>query len=159
MTGVGNERCTKMNSAQFERLPHFIKKEMESISEKIRPLMKKVSTYYIFGLPLMLTGILNILFYLFDDGTNMDDYLVLILYTFLAALGLALFNESRLLKKEIHQVGKDYIIERINKSELMEDDEKNRYIASVKQQVKMDLQPFFRFLAEENKRNQDGLFK
>ena len=43
----------KMNSAQFERLPHFIKKEMDSISEKIRPMMKKISTYYIFGLPLM----------------------------------------------------------------------------------------------------------
>lgn len=148
-----------MNSAQFERLPHFIKKEMESISEKIRPLMKKVSTYYIFGLPLMLIGILNILFFLFDNGLSMESYLVPIVYAFFAALGLALFNESRLLKKEIHQVGKDYIIERINKSDLMGDDEKNRYIASIRKQVKMDLQPFFKFLAEENKRNQDSFFK
>ncbi|WP_440895090.1 YwnF family protein [Amphibacillus sp. Q70] len=148
-----------MNSAQFERLPHFIRKEMESISEKIRPLMKKVSTYYIFGLPLMLIGILNILFFLFDNGLDMESYLVPIVYAFFAALGLALFNESRLLKKEIHQVGKDYIIERINKSELMGDEEKNRYIASIKRQVKMDLQPFFKFLAEENKRNQDAFFK
>ena len=152
-------RGVKMNSAQFERLPYFIKKEMDSISEKIRPIMKKVSTYYIFGLPLMMIGILNILFLIFDDSIALDNYLVPVFYAFLAAVGLAMFNESRLLKKEIHEVGKDYIIERINKSELMEDDEKNRYINSVKQQVKMDLQPFFKFLTEENKRTHKHFYK
>lgn len=148
-----------MNSAQSERLPHFIKKEMDSISEKIRPIMKKVSTYYIFGLPLMVIGILNILFLIFDDGIAVDNYLEPVFYAFLAALGLAMFNESRLLKKEIHEVGKDYIIERINQSELMEDDEKNRYIDSVQKQVKMDLQPFFKFLTEENKRTHEHFYK
>ena len=152
-------RGVKMNSAQSERLPHFIKKEMDSISEKIRPIMKKVSTYYIFGLPLMTIGILNILFLIFDDSITLDNYLVPVVYAFFAALGLAMFNESRLLKKEIHEVGKDYIIERINKSELMEDDEKNRYIDSVQKQVKMDLQPFFKFLTEENKRTHEHFYK
>ncbi|GAA4071034.1 YwnF family protein [Amphibacillus indicireducens] len=148
-----------MNSAQFERLPHFIKKEMDSISEKIRPIMKKVSTYYIFGFPLMLIGMLNILFLIFDHNITVDNYIVPVVYAFFAALGLAMFNESRLLKKEIHEVGKDYIIERINQSEIMEDDEKNRYIASVRNQVKMDLQPFFKFLTEENKRTQGHFYK
>lgn len=148
-----------MNSAQFERLPHFIKKEMDSISEKIRPIMKKVSTYYIFGFPLMLIGMLNILFLIFDNSITADNYVVPVVYAFFAALGLAMFNESRLLKKEIHEVGKDYIIERINKSEIMEDDEKNRYIASVRNQVKMDLQPFFKFLTEENKRTHGQFYK
>ena len=62
-----------MNSAQFERLPHFIKKEMDSISEKIRPMMKKISTYYIFGLPLMVIGVLNIIFLFFDNEIAMES--------------------------------------------------------------------------------------
>mgnify|MGYP001058598554 CR=1 FL=1 len=152
-------RGVKMNSAQFERLPHFIKKEMDSISEKIRPIMKKVSTYYIFGLPLMLIGIFNIILLFIDSHLVIDNYLIPIFYAFLAALGLAMFNESRQLKKEIHKVGKDYIIERISKSEIMEKAEKDRYIASIKNQVKMDLQPFFRFLTEENRRSSDHYIK
>lgn len=148
-----------MNSAQFERLPHFIKKEMDSISEKIRPIMKKVSTYYIFGLPMMVIGVLNIIFLLIDNESAMDNSWIPIVSALLAALGLALYNESRFLKKEIHVVGKDYIIERINNSELMEESEKTRYIKSVEKQVKMDLQPFFKFLTEENKRHHKHFFK
>ena len=148
-----------MNSAQFERLPHFIKKEMDSISEKIRPMMKKVSTYYIFGLPLMVIGVLNIIFLFFDNEIAMESYFTPIIYALLAAVGLALFNESRMLKKEIHEVGKEYIVKRINKSELMEEAEKTRYISTVQKQVKMDLQPFFKFLTEENKRNHKDYFK
>jgi len=148
-----------MNSAQFERMPHFIKKEMDSISEKIRPMMKKISAYHIFGLPMMVIGIINILFLIFDSEMVIDNYLIPIIYALLAASGLALFKESRTLKKEIHEVGKDHIIERINQSKIMEEAEKSRYIQSVQRQVKMDLQPFFKFLTEENKRNNTNYFK
>lgn len=144
-----------MNPAQFEQLPQFIKKEMESISAKIRPIMKKVSTYYIVGFPLMLIGIFNIIIYLFNTDFNTDSYIVPIVYAFIAALGLALFRESRQLKKDIHEVGKDHIIERINKSRIMGEEEKGQYIVRIKQHGKMNLQPFFKFLAEENRRNKD----
>ncbi|WP_067839968.1 DUF5392 family protein [Amphibacillus sediminis] len=143
-----------MNPIQFEQLPPFIKREMDKISEKIRPLMKKVSTYSMFGFPLMLIGIFNMVIPFLNQEFSMESLLVPGVYALVAAIGVALFKESNFLKKQIHQIGKNYMVERINRSELMEADEKERYIAHVKKYVKMDLQPFFRFLTEENRRRQ-----
>ncbi|SEN67126.1 hypothetical protein SAMN04488134_101603 [Amphibacillus marinus] len=143
-----------MNSAQFEQLPPFIKREMDLISEKIRPIMKKVSTYYMFGFPLMLIGILNMVLPFINTDFAMETLLIPAIFALVAAIGIALFKESRFLRKQIHRIGKDYMVERISKSEVMEDSEKSRYITNVKKQVRMDLQPFFKFLTEENKRRQ-----
>src|SRR5690625_5367751 len=91
-------------------------------------MMNNISAYNIFGLPMMVIGIINILFLIFDSEMVIDNYLIPIIYALLAASGLALFKESRTLKKEIHEVGKDHIIERINQSKIMEEAEKSRYI-------------------------------
>ncbi|MBM7540373.1 DUF5392 family protein [Amphibacillus cookii] len=148
-----------MNPAQFEQLPPFIKQEMDVISAKIRPLMKKVSAYYMFGFPLMLIGLLSMGMYLFDNSLNVETMMIPSVYALIAAAGVALFKESRFLKKQIHQVGKNYMVERIDKSEIIEEEEKNHYIKTVKKQVKMDLQPFFKFLTEENKRKHIDYFR
>ncbi|SDB86620.1 hypothetical protein SAMN05421734_1022 [Pelagirhabdus alkalitolerans] len=144
-----------MNPAQFEQMPSFIKKEMDAISEKIRPIMKKVSTYYMFGFPLMIVGIINLISHYVSNDFNTGDLVGPVVYALIAALGIALFQESRLLRKQIHQVGKTYMEERIKKSDVMNEAEKNRYIATIRKMVKLDFQPFIRFLTEENQRSHD----
>jgi hypothetical protein len=148
----------KMNPSHFEHLPPFIKREIEKISEKIQPLLKKNSTYFLFGFPLMLVGILNIMMYFTQGNINMDSALIPGLYAIMAAVGLALFQESKSLRKQINIIGKEHMVERIKQSEVMEEAKKKKYILTVEKQTKMDLQPFFNFLTEEDKEQKNSYF-
>lgn len=147
-----------MNLSQFEHLPPFIKREMESIAEKIQPLLKKNTTYFMLGFPLMLVGIINILMHFTYGSWDMSSILIPAVYALMSAIGVALFQESRGLKKQIHHIAKAHIVARIKQSDVMTDDKKNIYISSVQKQPKMDLQLFFKFLTEENRERQSSYF-
>lgn len=147
-----------MNPSHFEHLPPFIKKEMEKIAEKVQPLLKKNTTYFMFGLPLMLVGGLNIAMHYTQGSLTMNSILMPAIYALMAAIGLALFQESRGLKKQIHRIGKAHMVERIKQSDIIEENRKQIYILTVEKQTKMDLQPFFKFLTEENKERQNTYF-
>lgn len=147
-----------MNPSHFEHLPPFIKREIEKISDKIQPLLKKNSTYFLFGFPLMIVGILNIMMYFTQGNINIDSALIPGAYALMAAVGLALFQESRLLRKEINTIGKEHMVERIKQSDIMTEGKKKNYILTVEKQKKMDLQPFFKFLTEENKEQKNSYF-
>ncbi|WP_256860534.1 DUF5392 family protein [Paraliobacillus ryukyuensis] len=144
-----------MNPLLFENMPPFIKREMEKITEQIQPLMKKNSKYVMFAFPLMIVGGFNLLLTFFDGGVGFDQLLVPSIYALITAIGIALYKESKHVNKQIHRIGKEHMIERIETSSIIADDKKNAYINMVKKQSKMSLQIFINFLTEENKQKQN----
>ncbi|CQR47881.1 hypothetical protein BN1058_02213 [Paraliobacillus sp. PM-2] len=144
-----------MNPLLFENMPPFIRREMEKITQQIQPLMKKNSKYMMFAFPLMLVGGFNLVVMFFQGGFSFDMLPITGIYALSAAIGIALFKESKFMNKKIHQIGKEHIIERIKMSRIIGDDKKNVYIKMVKNQSKMSLQVFFNFLTEENQEKQN----
>ncbi|GAA5417281.1 hypothetical protein Pryu01_02344 [Paraliobacillus ryukyuensis] len=144
-----------MNPLLFENMPPFIKREMEKITEQIQPLMKKNSKYVMFAFPLMIVGGFNLLLTFFQGGVGFDQLLVPSIYALITAIGIALYKESKHVNKQIHRIGKNHMIERIETSSIIADDKKNAYINMVKKHSKMSLQIFINFLTEENKQKQN----
>ncbi|GAA0480070.1 hypothetical protein GCM10008986_00710 [Salinibacillus aidingensis] len=142
------------NPMMFKHMPNFVKKELEAISETIEPYIKKHSKYIIFAIPLMTFAIFNLLFYLFTGGWYLNMLPTLAIYALMAAIGLALYKESKHVKKQIETISTEQMIKRIKKSEHMNDYSKTEYIKSIKEQPKYGFQSFINFLNEENQRKQ-----
>ena len=106
------------------------------------------------GLPLLILGVLNMVLPFLSAEFSSISMTARVVYALLAAIGLSLFRESQFLKKQMHQIVKRYIAERIKKSILIEEHEKTRYVMRVNKQKQMDLPLFFHFLTEEHKRKE-----
>ncbi|MGM0522493.1 MAG: DUF5392 family protein [Bacillota bacterium] len=143
-----------MQTINPKSLPPFIQQEMDKIATMIRPLMKKVSLFYMIGLPLLILGVLNMVLPFLSAEFSSISMTARVVYALVAAVGLSLFRESQFLKKQMHQIVKRYIAERIKKSILIEEHEKTRYVTRVNKQKQMDLPLFFHFLTEEHKRKE-----
>jgi uncharacterized membrane protein YuzA (DUF378 family) len=143
-----------MQTINPKSLPPFIQQEMDKIATMIRPLMKKVSIFYLIGLPLFILGVLNMVLPFLSTEFSSISMTARIVYAIVAAVGISLFRESQFLKKQMHQTVKRYIAERIKKSVLIEEHEKTRYVTRVNKQKQMDLPLFFHFLTEEHKRKE-----
>jgi len=143
-----------MQTINPKSLPPFIQQEMDKIATMIRPLMKKVSLFYMIGLPLLILGVLNMVLPFLSAEFSSISMTARVVYALVAAIGLSLFRESQFLKKQMHQIVKRYITERIKKSILIEEHEKTRYVTRVNKQKQMDLPLFFHFLTEEHKRKE-----
>ncbi len=143
-----------MNPSLFENMPAFIKREMDKITEQIQPLMKKNSKYIMFAFPFIIVGGFNLIIMFFQGGYGFDMLPITGIYALFTAIGIALYKESKHMNKKIHQIGKEHMIERIQTSNIISDDKKNAYIKMVKEQSKMSIQVFFKFLTEENQTKQ-----
>lgn len=147
-----------MNLSQTNQFPPFIQQEMDKILEKIRPLMKKISLYYMIGLPMLIVGALNMIMPFINPSAMFETYILPIIYALIAAIGLALFRESRFLRKQMHLIGKNYMIERVKRSQIVEEHVKKKYVERLAKPLKMDLPLFFNFLTEENRSKQTQFF-
>lgn len=127
---------------------------MQAITEKVKPLVKKNSRYFMIGLPMMVVSFMNLFFLFIQGGWNQDRLVPLGIYALLAAIGMALFKESKHINKKMQEIGAEHIIERIHTSEHMNEYKKKEYITLVKEQPKLGLQTFINFLTEENQRKQ-----
>lgn len=143
-----------MQTINPKTLPPFIQQEMDKIATLIRPLMKKVSLFYMIGLPLLIVGSLNMVLPFLSSEFNALSSSSKIIYALVAAVGLSLFRESQFLRKQMHQTVKRYIEERIKNSIVLKEHEKTRYVTRVNKQKQMDLPLFFHFLTEEHKRKE-----
>ncbi|RYG71991.1 hypothetical protein EU245_12280 [Lentibacillus lipolyticus] len=143
-----------MNQFMSKGMPTFIERELEIIDELVKPKLKKSSKYMFVAIPLLSISIINLFFMLVINGYTQDMLMTIGVYALLGAIGAALYKESRHVNKEIRQIGMDHIIERIKKSEHVNDYTKDKYIQSVKAKPKFSMQTFFNFLSEEHQRKQ-----
>lgn len=143
-----------MQTMNSKALPPFIQQEMDKIAEKIRPLMKKVSLYHMIGLPMLIFGVMNMALPFLSSNFQVESMLIPAIYALVAAVGVALFKESRFLRKQVHLVTINYMKDRIKKSQVFEASEKDRFLRKVSERKTMDLPAFFQFLTEEHKRRQ-----
>lgn len=131
-------------------MPSFIKKEVDKLNETISPFIKKVSKYSFWAFPLIAFSLIN-LFFLLVVAPETRTTIALILYAVMGAFGFALSKEAKHQRKEILKVSEEFIIKRINKSEVLTNPVKNSYIRKVKEQPTFAMNHFIKFLEEENR--------
>jgi hypothetical protein len=128
-----------------------IKKEIENIQKLIFPLAKKTSKYMLWTFPLIGIAVINLVFLLFFSTKENDVYMMMIIYAIIGSVGFALLKETKINKKEIQNIGVKYIKERINKSGVLTDERKNKYIHLVNESPVMAMEHFVKFLQEEER--------
>ncbi|MGP4042440.1 DUF5392 family protein [Gracilibacillus sp. D59] len=133
-------------------IPTFMKTELEKLFHKINPLIKKNAKYMMFAVPLLFISIFNLFFFLFFDGFSNGMVAVAVVCALMAAVGMALYKESKHIKKKIRELEMEHIVTRIEKSNVMNELKKKDYISLIKSQPKMGIQTFINFLTEENDR-------
>ena len=133
-------------------IPAFMKGELEKLFHKINSLIKKNAKYMMFAVPLLFISVFNLIFFLFFGGFSNGMVAVVVVYALMAAVGMALYKESKHIKKKIQQLEMEHIVTRIEKSDILNEHKKKDYISLIKAQPKMGLQTFINFLTEENDR-------
>lgn len=134
-------------------IPPFIQRELEQLNEKIAPLLKKASKYGFWSIPLILISIFNLVTVLFLIPDKQKLILAIILYAIIGALGMALLKEAKLQRKEIQKVSADYVINRIEKSDIASASLKRKYTSLIKESPILAINYFVKFLEAENKEN------
>lgn len=134
-------------------LPNHIKKEIEQLQEILNPIMKKVAKYTMWTLPLVVFSIFNLISLTYFGGLNQENLGMIVFFASVGAIGLALYKEVRIQRKEIKKMSATYIIERIKKSDVATDSNKKKYIDLVKDQpIGKMFNHFIMFLNEEENR-------
>jgi len=131
--------------------PEYIKKEIEAIQNLILPVARKTSKYMLWTFPLLTISLVNLVYLLAFTPKTEDTVGSLVLFAILGALGMALWKETKLNKKEIEKIGLVYIVDRIQKSRVVSEDRKNYYLKKVKEQPVEAMTNFIKFLQEENR--------
>ncbi|WP_163969331.1 DUF5392 family protein [Oceanobacillus halotolerans] len=131
-------------------MPQFIKREIEAIEDKLHPFMKKMSRYAFWSLPLIVISIMNLFVLLFMIPQDQRSIVSIIIYAVIGAIGFALSKEVKLQKKEVRQHSVNYIVERIQRSNIVSETVKANYINQVKQHPDRAMNQFVAFLQEEN---------
>ncbi|MDY0409671.1 YwnF family protein [Virgibacillus soli] len=137
----------------MSKMPRFVKREMEQIQKIVGPLAKKSSKYALWSLPLISISLVNIVFLLFIVPAEYQSTPTVYIFAALGAFGLALSRESKLQKREIHKLSTDYMIKRIQQSDIASELSQKRYIRLIHEQPLQMMQHFVRFLEEENRSN------
>ncbi|MEH7387765.1 DUF5392 family protein [Bacillus sp. JJ1521] len=147
-----------MNIITTKNLPNFITKELEQLHKKIAPIMMKTSKYMFWSFPLITISLINLLFFLFFMPFTNEAIPSLLIYAFIGAIGFALSKEAKFKKKEMEAISSEYIIERINKSDVLTSGRQQDYIERLKNQPKLALHFFIEFLNEEKLRENRNLY-
>ncbi|MBT2755523.1 YwnF family protein [Mesobacillus foraminis] len=139
----------------MDQMPSNIKREIEQLQKILSPLMKKISKYAFWTMPLMGISIMNLGYLLFFGQVTRESIPAVIIFAVIGALGFALFKEVKLQQKELQKLSSIYIIERINKSEIATDYHKKEYISLIREQPESKaMSHFINFLMEEDQRKQ-----
>ncbi|MUK88289.1 hypothetical protein GMD78_07790 [Ornithinibacillus sp. L9] len=134
-------------------MPAFVKREVEKLEEVLSPFVKKVSKYAFWSFPLVTFSIVNLFFLLFIVPSEDRVLAALVFYAVLGAFGMALSKEAKIQRKEIQKISSDYIIERMKKSDIVDEQRKGDYITRVQNQPIRAMDHFVKFLEEENRIN------
>ncbi|WP_428911219.1 DUF5392 family protein [Niallia sp. Krafla_26] len=140
-----------MNPLSIRQVPTYIQKEIDLISKRVKPLVKKSSTYAFVSIPLILFSLTNLIILFFNNGFNREMWITILIFAAFAAIGMALSKESKTLQKEILKKTNDYIIERIKKSSIVPDFKKKEFMNLIKAQPVLGFNTFINFLEEEKR--------
>jgi nucleoid-associated protein YejK len=142
-----------MVNMKMPDLPKHVSKEIEKLQVILNPIMKKMTKYTMWTLPLVVFSMFNLLSLMFYGALNSDNMSMILFFALTGAIGMALYKEIRIQRKEIQKISAKYMIERIKKSEVATESHKNQYIALVKEQpIGKMLNHFIMFLNEEENR-------
>lgn len=142
-----------MVNMKMPDMPNHVKKEIEKLQDILNPFMKKVAKYSMWTLPLVVFSFFNLLNLIYFGALNRDNLPMILFFAFTGAVGMALYKEVRIQRKEIQKISANYMIERIKKSEIATESHKNQYIALVKEQpIGKMMNHFIMFLNEEENR-------
>ncbi len=132
-------------------MSEHVRKEIEAIQRLILPLARKSSRYMFWTVPLIGISVVNLIYLLFFAPEFMDRRFPVILYAFLGALGMALYREIKLNKREMEKISVQYMINRVKQSSFLGDDRKKYYIHLVEKMPVEAWDYFIRFLQEEER--------
>lgn len=127
---------------------HFIKNELKKLEDIIAPFTKKVRKYSFWAMPLLIISVLNLVELLFFESSW--EMPLIFLYAVIGAFGMAMAKEAKLKRKEIYQLGIEYISKRIKDSIHASEGLKGKYISLIKKQPAMMVPHFIAFLEKEN---------
>ncbi|MBU8906670.1 DUF5392 family protein [Desertibacillus haloalkaliphilus] len=139
-----------MLSFNINKFPRYTRNELEKIQKLIAPAVKKSTIFIFLSMSMISFSIINLYYLIFGTGTSGLTIFVL-LFSLLGALGVALYKESLHKNKEIQQLSREYIIDRITKSEHLPDDAKDKYVAKIQADPKTTFEVFFQSLDQEER--------
>lgn len=141
-----------MNHFQItNQMSDHIRKEIEAIQRLVLPLARKSSRYMFWTVPLIGISVINLIHLLFFAPDYLDTRFFIVLYAFFGALGLALYREIRLNKKEMEKISVQYMINRVKQSPHIGDERKRYYVRLVEKLPVEAWDYFIRFLHEEER--------
>ncbi|KAA6450926.1 DUF5392 family protein [Bacillus swezeyi] len=138
-----------MDIETFNQMPAFMKEEMDNLKRVAAPLLKKRMIFLFIAIPLILGSLIYL-----STFWSEASYMKIGIAAIAAAFGMALLKESSHQKRNVQQTVMKYILERMQKSEVLPDERKNRYVRAVKEEPFTVMRNFMAFLNEEEIRRQ-----
>jgi len=137
-------------------MPRFIRFEMEKLGEMIAPKLKKANQYAFWSKPLIFVAALNLFLLLIVLPKQNQSIPLLVFCASAGAFGVALLQESRILRKEIMKFSFSYMMKRIEKSDIVPETVKKRYTALIQNEPVNIFLHFIHFLEEEHGSGKDA---
>ncbi|ASB87050.1 YwnF family protein [Bacillus sonorensis] len=143
-----------MDLDTFNQMPAFMRREMENLKQVAAPILKKRMIFLFIAVPVLLVSLVYLSSFWGHMSFGMDTFIKMGIAALGAAFGMALFRESSYQKRNVQQKVFQYILDRMQKSEVLSEERKNRYVRAVKEQPFTVMSNFMEFLHEEENRRQ-----
>ncbi|MDA1476660.1 DUF5392 family protein [Bacillus changyiensis] len=141
-----------MENKSVYQMPTFMKEEMENLKQAAAPILKKRMIFLLTAIPLVIVSIVYLSTFWGQTFNGMEMTIKISIATLGAAFGMALFRESSYQKRYIRETVVQYILERMQKSEVLSSERKNQYVRTIKEQPFSVMNSFIEFLNEEENR-------
>ncbi len=143
-----------MDLETFNQMPAFMRKEMENLKQVAAPILKKRLIFLFTAVPLLVISLVYLSSFWGETHFGTETFVKIGIAALGAAFGMALIRESSYQKRNVQQKVFQYILERMQKSEVLSDERKTRYVTAVKEQPFTVMSNFMEFLNEEESRRQ-----
>ncbi|SDL83461.1 DUF5392 family protein [Sediminibacillus halophilus] len=144
-----------MNNFMFQNMPGYIQHEIEGVMSKAKSLIKKNTIFTLVSIPLIVFSVCNLFILLYRYGAGTEMVYMLLLFALLGSIGIALYKEAKMIRKEIRKVSSEQIMERIEASDVVNDYQKRGFIETIKKQPVLAMSVFIQFLQEEKNRKEN----
>ncbi|MFO6497003.1 MULTISPECIES: YwnF family protein [Bacillus] len=143
-----------MDIETFNQMPAFMKEELDNLKRVAAPILKKRLVFLFVAIPLLLASLIYLSTFWGQVSFGTESYIKIGIAAIGAAFGMALLKESSHQKRNVQKTVMTYILDRMQKSEVLPDDRKNRYVRAVKEEPFTVMRSFLEFLNEEENRRQ-----
>ncbi|MFN2744567.1 YwnF family protein [Bacillus sp. z60-18] len=143
-----------MDIETFNQMPAFMKEELDNLKRVAAPILKKRLVFLFVAIPLLLASLIYLSTFWGQVSFGTESYIKIGIAAIGAAFGMALLKESSHQKRNVQETVMTYILDRMQKSEVLPDDRKNRYVRAVKEEPFTVMRSFLEFLNEEENRRQ-----